>query len=119
MEPNTVKVYDRLFGSYMGEMYISDKSVSLTSEGRKDTLYIHSKEKCAGRFCTFHNSSEHHMRDWPMNVRLDKSALVERVCPCGVGHPDPDSVAFLGRTDKYIGVHGCDGCCSPRERFEI
>lgn len=30
----------------------------------------------------------------------------------GVGHPDPDSVAYFERHDiTHMGVHGCDGCC--------
>jgi hypothetical protein len=32
---------------------------------------------------------------------------MERICPHGVGHPDPDDVFA---TDT---VHGCDGCCTP------
>ena len=38
------------------------------------------------------------MSTWP--VSRD-----ERVCPHGIGHPDPDRPHHGG------GVHGCDGCC--------
>jgi hypothetical protein len=35
------------------------------------------------------------------------------MCPHGIGHPDPDSVAFFEKNgDTGFGVHGCDGCCS-------
>ena len=66
---------------------------------------IHRKVDCKGRYCCMHKPSEHAMRDWPMLLR--ETGLVERLCSHGVGHPDPDSVAFLGESWK---LHGCDGC---------
>jgi hypothetical protein len=33
---------------------------------------------------------------------------MERVCPHGVGHPDPDDINVILGPEK---VHGCDGCC--------
>ena len=74
------------------------------------TIPYHSLARCAGTPCPIHAPSRHHMTDWPMTVRA--SGLTERTCPHGVGHPDPDSVAWLdshGRTG--YGLHGCDGCC--------
>lgn len=81
-------------------------------------LKIHPAGDCEGNPCPFHHPSEHHMVEWPKNVRLDKSALVERTCEHGVGHPDPDSIAYFERTrgEQFawtLGVHGCDGCCQP------
>ena len=78
--------------------------------------WLHKAWACEGAACPIHNPSDHGMRSWPMNLRLDLSAvpLVERTCAHGVGHPDPDSVAFLVRADKRRddwGTHGCDGCC--------
>ena len=75
----------------------------------KRRLQIHSKSACKGEFCPFHNPSNHKMKDWPMNIRLDNRALIERLCPkCGCGHPDPDSLAYFERRGvKYMGVHGC------------
>ena len=70
----------------------------------------HSLARCAGTPCPIHAPSRHHMTDWPMTLRA--SGLTERICSHGVGHPDPDSVAWLdshGRTG--YGLHGCDGCC--------
>lgn len=43
------------------------------------------------------------MRTWPSVWRADRR-LLERLCPHGVGHPDPDDRS----ADR---VHGCDGCC--------
>jgi hypothetical protein len=66
--------------------------------------------------CVIHKPSTHKMIGWPMVVRA--STLIERTCKHGVGHPDPDSVAYLNWKDEYDdlygwGVHGCDGCCLP------
>lgn len=78
---------------------------------------MHKKDMCAGTFCCFHNPSDHKMVDWPMNLRTDEwaASLIERLCPHGVGHPDPDSVAFMEKAfpegGGTWGVHGCDRCC--------
>jgi hypothetical protein len=45
------------------------------------------------------------MRGMPQVWRGDVG-YIERTCPHGVGHPDPDEI-FLDA------VHGCDGCCMP------
>ena len=76
---------------------------------------VHDPSQCEGRGCVIHHPSEHHMREWPTNWRsgglLDiKPPHMERICPHGVGHPDPDDLAFVG---DAIAVHGCDGCCKP------
>jgi hypothetical protein len=46
-------------------------------------------------------------------MREDKSFLIERICPHGIGHPDPDSARFIAKQEGNgaIWVHGCDGCC--------
>lgn len=63
------------------------------------------------KYCVIHKPSNHHMVNWPKVIR--SSSLIERVCKHGVGHPDPDSAAFLNwKTNQNTwGVHGCDGCC--------
>lgn len=74
---------------------------------------VHLADQCAGEHCIIHNPSDHHMRRWPLVWRGDKGVF-ERTCPDGVGHPDPDSAAFLVRIGKgYLTNHGCDGCCRP------
>lgn len=73
-------------------------------------LIVHAPALCAGRPCVIHAPSDHHMRDWPTSYRYDKN-LTERTCPHGVGHPDPDDLAWRPSQD-YLGVHGCDGCCA-------
>ncbi len=74
---------------------------------------VHSSDLCADdAVCAIHKPS-HHMREWPIVLRLDYGwPLVERTCPHGVGHPDPDSIAWYERGGKeFYDSHGCDGCC--------
>jgi hypothetical protein len=78
-------------------------------------LATHDRHFCAGQICCLHNP----MRQWPVWIRFDKFALAERVCKHSVGHPDPDSLAWLEKNlseDQYagLGIHGCDGCCSTK-----
>jgi hypothetical protein len=83
-----------------------------------DEVRTHSIDQCRdGNACAIHNPS-HHMRSWPMTLRLDKSGLVERRCEHGIGHPDPDSLAYfelmVPGMYSHLGIHGCDGCCHDR-----
>lgn len=74
---------------------------------------IHKADVCQGP-CPFHSPSDHHMKDWPIHMRLDpfKYGEPERHCEHNIGHPDPDSVAFHAQHGAHgMGVHGCDGCC--------
>lgn len=55
------------------------------------------------------------MKDWPTLWRGDRQ-LMERICPHGIGHPDPDHLAFIAKIDgpdeaRTESIHGCDGCC--------
>jgi hypothetical protein len=79
----------------------------------KITLFTHDEDKCAGEACVIHAPSNHHMRDWPLLWRADRR-MMERTCPHGIGHPDPDSVTFHHHTlgQQGWGTHGCDGCCA-------
>ena len=70
-------------------------------------IRTHHRDTCQGRPCPVHHPSNHPMVSWPQVWRADKRAT-ERVCPHGIGHPDPDDPA----TDR---VHGCHGCCTNPE----
>lgn len=77
-------------------------------------LAHHLEGDCVGEHCPFHKPSDHLMVGWPMVWRSDRY-LLERLCPHRVGHPDPDSVAFLAaRGVEGADVHGCDGCCATQ-----
>lgn len=76
-------------------------------ENSPATLIVHDKGNCRGEYCTIHNRSDHVMRSFPQSFRFDR-ALMERICPHGIGHPDPDELN-LERNSRR--VHGCDGCC--------
>lgn len=72
-------------------------------------------EDGTGRPCCIHSPSNHHMNQWTMFIRLDRSGLAERFCEHVIKHPDPDSVAYF--KSLYINqdweTHECDGCCNP------
>lgn len=79
-------------------------------------VLTHKESACKGHFCVIHNPSDHKMAAWTIFIRTDKYALAERICEHGIGHPDPDSLAFFSRVTEEnfawaMGVHGCDGCC--------
>jgi hypothetical protein len=76
----------------------------MTLEGGEG-LRVHLKKECRKGPCPIHKRTDHHMRPFPQHWREDRY-LMERICPHGVGHPDPDDPS----KDR---VHGCDGCCIP------
>lgn len=82
--------------------------------GTEQVIGVHTPEGCTGRHCVIHNPSDHAMRDFPTHWRSDRM-LMERICPHGVGHPDPDDLAYQEARfpQRAPGVHGCDGCCLP------
>lgn len=73
---------------------------------------VHPKsQSCVDEPCSIHNLTEHSMREFPQHFRMD-NGLMERTCPHGIGHPDPDCLPFFrARGMDYMEVHGCDGCC--------
>lgn len=85
---------------------MSEDNEGATLVGGQRLYSVHDRTACAGRACTIHNPSAHHMSEWSQNFREDRY-LMERICPHGVGHPDPDD-------PNPDTVHGCDGCCSTK-----
>lgn len=88
--------------------------VDLPAPSLRANLNFHAEGVCV-KPCPIHAPSDHHMTDWPKEYRLFKD-IFERTCLHGVGHPDPDSIAFVraqrGEEDAWgVGIHGCDGCC--------
>ena len=72
-------------------------------------LTVHDAGRCIGEQCTVHNKSDHSMRSFPQWWRSDRG-IMERTCPHGIGHPDPDSP---WPPESYEWVHGCcwEACC--------
>jgi hypothetical protein len=84
-------------------------------------VYVHDPALCAGRPCTIHHRTDHLMRSFPQHFRQDRG-IMERICPYGVGHPDPDDLAWRPATYERgiegrdtASVHGCCGCCMDLE----
>lgn len=73
--------------------------------GTGQLLYVHDSSVCAGNFCVIHNPSDHSMIGMKTHWREDAGKM-ERICPHGVGHPDPDAM--------YIDNYFIHGCCSER-----
>lgn len=80
-------------------------SESFTVNDKYVLRNVHMPWDCRGPTCTIHRSTPHHMQYWPLDWREDTYSF-ERVCPHGIGHPDPDQ-------PHPHRVHGCDGCCAP------
>jgi hypothetical protein len=74
---------------------------------------VHDAENCFSYYCAIHNPSKHNMVKWPLYLR--ETGLMERMCKHGVGHPDPDSAAYIAQIHNHTVntwlSHGCDGCC--------
>ena len=70
----------------------------------------HDPAFCAGRGCSRHHPSEHHMRTWP-KVWREYYGYSDRMCPHGVGHPDPDDVGPLQAFGEVGPGHPCGRCC--------
>jgi len=92
--------------------------------GTGQIVHVHPASDCEGDYCVIHNPSDHCMKDFPTHWRQDRG-LMERICPHGIGHPDPDDLDFkkrmaekFGRDASHEGVHGCDGCCSGKRFSE-
>lgn len=83
--------------------------------GGETLVNVHSMSVCQGRVprpCPIHFVTDHSMRHFPQHFRTD-NGLMERTCPHGIGHPDPDALPFFKeRGIQGMSVHGCDGCCT-------
>lgn len=97
-------------------------SSELFVDGAGVQLEVHERtQNCLNHGCCIHNPSEHALKDAPLVWRSAgmfdwKPSHFERICEHGVGHPDPDALAYLVRVGKEelahsLGTHGCDGCC--------
>jgi len=72
-------------------------------------------DSCRKDGCMVHNPDADwigNIENWPYSPRAD--GRMERVCPHGVGHPDPNAARYLEKVAPNLApwVHGCDGCCA-------
>ena len=95
------------------EQFILHATVNKDGTVSFSMLQTHDAVVCRNRDvpCVIHHPSDHHMRGWRLHWR-DDIQLMERVCPHGIGHPDPDQLAWEQSIGYSTGrVHGCDTCC--------
>lgn len=97
--------------------HLATVGTTATLTGGQQLVNVHPTALCQGNPCAIHNPSSHHMNTWRQHFRQDRY-LTERICPHGIGHPDPDHVTYLKRTanpdkTRAATIHGCDGCCKP------
>ncbi len=111
----TGDVANRFRAESGGTLAFRDPAGLMRAEGLKrvrleggERIWAHRRRDCIGSPCPIHYRTDHHMRGWRQHWRADRS-LMERTCPHGIGHPDPDQRLTDG------GVHGCDGCCRTKE----
>ena len=78
----------------------------LTTLGNGQVLIVHPESACQGPWsCSIHRPSDHRMVGWPLTWRDDRGFL-ERKCEHGIGHPDPDDIAYHLRSGRDTSVHG-------------
>lgn len=86
----------------------------ITGTGQ-ELVRVHDRRLCRGRWCVIHNPMPGPWAVWPTHWRTD-AGFMERICPCGVGHPVVEGRFF----PDGFGVHGCCGrhrCfMTPQER---
>lgn len=99
LTPETVKTLES-----RGKVQLSD---DLT------IVNVHDPAACAEQFCAIHRPSNHPLCKSP---RTFTTGLVQRVCRHGVKHPDPDSIAWLKRSDGWATaeLRAKHNCCKSR-----
>lgn len=106
------EIFDALYRTELQMHYdkLIEQGYELTDlENSSVSLLAHPAGQCIGAVCPLHKRTEHSMRSFPQHWRGDRG-LMERICPHGIGHPDPDDPKLI--TDDGEGIHGCDGCCA-------
>lgn len=87
-------------------------TASSVKVGRYTLHNVHDEAVCRGRTCMIHNPLHTKMDDWPLHWRYDRG-FFERICACGVGHPDPSQFDYWRETEQgWQMIHGCCGHCA-------
>jgi hypothetical protein len=87
-------------------------NVYVTGTGQKIVNVHHENSECEKFGCVIHHPTDPH-QDWPTHWRSDRG-IMERICPCGVGHPDADHMSYVRRTcgAEFAMWEGLHGCCA-------
>lgn len=101
----------------LGNIHATDPIFGAQKRPGSFVLKTHGETECRGEFCCIHKPSDHALKDAPLNWRADRY-MMERICEHGIGHPDPDDLAFKrsimtrqAYRARAYDSHGCDGCC--------
>lgn len=99
---------------------VADPRPVITDVPRVQLVNTHPESSCAGQSaCPLHNPTDHHMRGWEV-VWRDDTGVLERLCPHGIGHPDPDQFPYWDANGMEArAVHGCDLCCKPGHAIKM
>lgn len=100
-------------------VFITEENVFITAHGQFIGAPHARTADCDEFGCVIHNQTDHHMRGLPTLWRSDRM-IMERICEHGVGHLDPDNMAYFDRTrpDGHSeSIHGCctELCCASGE----
>lgn len=77
-------------------------------------LQTHGAEACEGRHCSLHNPSDHPLKDALLHWDSSRRVMM-RICSCGIYHPDPDHLFFVGRHSAVLMIlQSIHDCCSKR-----
>lgn len=66
---------------------------------------VHTRDRCAGHFCTIHNPAPGPWDDWEM--RFVANMFMCRICPCGIAHPAVEDLI----NGLAYDLHSCCGTC--------
>jgi len=61
--------------------------------GTGQAITVHERNASCADGCAIHSPTAHALRDARTHWRSDRG-IMERICEHGVGHPDPDGLAF-------------------------
>jgi hypothetical protein len=79
---------------------------------------VHPTGSCYGPHCCIHNPSDHHMRKWPMRFAHEGNGM-ERQCPHGYWHPDPDDERARHGLPTRVHCLNCDTIIFSRSRHDF
>jgi hypothetical protein len=91
---------------------INGRVVATThTTGTGQVMTTHLPMHCRFRWCVIHHPMPGVWDEWPTHWRDDRR-IMERICPCGVGHPAAEEYLFHSTAAL---VHDCCGrhACIP------